>query len=980
MHKKQQTSQERMSSRHSDSSQPRRSSNDRHRDTSRRYRSRDDEYTDEDTTTVRSRRAEQIQQQYEMQQQQQQMQQSTQEPVARILTKEEKKKLNDIDRDREEVRELDERLREKDEQRTKKRRRPDNNEKSVSLDFENEEERKQVFEKLRKVARLDYLSRREKDQIEDLEYQLRQDKRDFKDEELTRREREIRRTQEEILRYAKQREDALKMDRYVMPDSYYDEESRKSQQDKRFAVLTKRYQEYDKNNERPGSENREWEQYQIGKATMKFGSRDRQPEQKQYEYVLDDEIEFIAQEILEGKREAPKEILNTEEDEAERKKREKEQEVQTIEQVRKSLPIYPYREELLKAIADHQVLIIVGETGSGKTTQLTQYLHEGGYTKDGKMIACTQPRRVAAMSVAARVAYEMGVKLGHEVGYSIRFEDCTSEKTVIKYMTDGMMLKEFLNEPDLSSYSVVIVDEAHERSLHTDILFGLIKDISRFRKDVKLLISSATLEAEKFSEYFDGAPIFYVPGRRFNVDILYTKAPEHNYLEAAVITTLQTHMTQPPGDILVFLTGQDEIEAAEDMLRERTKGLPSSVGELIIVPIYSTLPSNMQTKIFEKTPTGCRKVVLATNIAETSLTIDGIVYVIDCGFCKINSYNPRKGMESLVVTPISRANANQRAGRAGRVQPGKCFRLFTAWSFHNEMDEAPIPEIQRTNLANVVLSLKSLGINDLINFDFMDPPPVDTLIAALEQLYALGALNDKGELTKLGRRMAEFPLDPQMSKMLIASEKYGCSEEIATICAMLSVNNAIFYRPKDKAVHADNARKNFFRPGGDHMTLLNVYNEWMSEDSDNLKESWCRQNLIQSKSMKRARQVRDQLIGLMERVELELTSNPHDDIAIRKAITSGYFYHVASLQKSGNYKTYHKPQIVHIHPSSSLYEEAPKWLLYHELVFTSKEFMRQVIEIDPQWLPDIAPHLYQERDIEQAVKKMPKKVGKSRDK
>eukprot|EP00731_Ephydatia_muelleri_P026544 Em0018g644a len=404
--------------------------------------------------------------------------------------------------------------------------------------------------------------------------------------------------------------------------------------------------------------------------------------------------------------------------------------------------------------------------------------------------------------------------------------------------------------------------------------------------------------------FFDDAPIFRIPGRRFPVDIFYTKAPEADYLDAAVVSVLQIHLTQPRGDILVFLTGQEEIETAYEMLK--------------LIP-----------KIFEPTPPGARKVVLATNIAETSLTIDGIIYVIDPGFCKQKSYNPRTGMESLVVVPCSnasfflKASSNQRAGRAGRVAAGKCFRLFTAWAFHNEMEESTIPEIQRTNLGNVVLLLKSLGINDLIHFDFMDPPPAETLILALEQLYALGALNHMGELTKLGRRMAEFPVDPMMSKMLIASETYGCSEEILTITAMLSINNAIFYRPKDRLVFADNARANFFRPGGDHLTLLNVYNEVLS--------------------MKMARDIRDQLEGLMERVEIDVKSNILDSVAIRKAVTAGYFYHTVSLSKGGVYKTVKHQQTVHIHPQSSLFQELPKWVVYHELVFTTKEYMRQVI-------------------------------------
>lgn len=347
------------------------------------------------------------------------------------------------------------------------------------------------------------------------------------------------------------------------------------------------------------------------------------------------------------------------------------------------------------------MLVIEGETGSGKTTQLTQYLYEDGYSLiDGakKKIGCTQPRRVAAMSVAARVAQEMNVKLGQEVGYSIRFEDCTSERTIVKYMTDGMLLREFLSEPDLDSYSVLIIDEAHERTLHTDVLFGLVKDIARFRPDLKLLISSATMDCEKFSDFFDDAPIFRIPGRRYPVDIYYTKQPEADYIQAVVVTVFQIHITQAPGDILVFLTGQEEIECATEMITERLRVLGKKIRELIVLPIYSNLPTDMQTKIFDPAPPGGRKVILATNIAETSLTIDGIIYVIDPGFNKQKTYNARTGMESLVVTPVSKASANQRAGRAGRVSPGKCFRLYTLAAYEKELDDNAIPEIQRTNL------------------------------------------------------------------------------------------------------------------------------------------------------------------------------------------------------------------------------------------------------------------------------------------
>lgn len=682
---------------------------------------------------------------------------------------------------------------------------------------------------------------------------------------------------------------------------------------------------------------------------------------------MDEEIEFVQVLQMPGTRKNKDEPEITE---AQLKK-------MTIEETQKSLPVYPFKQDLIDAIREHQVLIIEGETGSGKTTQIPQFLHHAGFTKNDMKIGCTQPRRVAAMSVASRVAEEMGYKLGNEVGYSIRFEDCTSERTMIKYMTDGMLLREFLGEPDLASYSVMIIDEAHERTLHTDVLFGLVKDIARFRPDLKLLISSATLDAEKFSAFFDDAPIFRIPGRRFPVDIYYTKAPEADYLDAAVVSVLQIHVTQPSGDILVFLTGQEEIETANEMLQERTKKLGSKIKELIILPIYANLPSDMQSKIFEPTPPGARKVILATNIAETSLTIDGIKYVIDPGFCKQNSYNARTGMESLIVTPISKASSNQRAGRAGRVSAGKCFRLYTAWAYKHELEDNTVPEIQRTNLGNVVLLLKSLGINDLIHFDFMDPPPHETLVLALEQLYALGALNHRGELTKLGRKMAEFPVDPMLSKCILASEQYKCAKEILTICAMLSVNNAVFYRPKDKVVHADTARVNFFRPGGDHLTLLNVYDQW---EETAFSTQWCYENFIQHRSMKRARDIRDQLEGLMERVEIEISTNPGDSVAIRKAITAGFFYHTARLDKGGNYKTVKYHQTVLVHPNSSMFEDRPKWLIYHELVFTTKEFMRQVIEIDNSWLLEVAPHYYKQKELEDTSKrKMPKGAGKSRE-
>ncbi|KAF6165161.1 hypothetical protein GIB67_000745 [Kingdonia uniflora] len=675
---------------------------------------------------------------------------------------------------------------------------------------------KDETEMLRKVSRQEYLKKREQKKLEEIRDDIEDEEYLFPGVKLT--ETEIRQMRDKKKIYElgkKQSEDLDTIDEYVMPEPY-DEHGRVNQE-KRFSVALQRYRDVNSVEKmNPFAEQEAWEEHQIGKATLTFGSKNKNQTSNDYQYVFEDQIDFIKASVIDG--------VNYGEDEQSSEPPESSEKsaLNKLQEDRKTLPIYAYREALLQAIHDHQVLVIVGETGSGKTTQIPQYLHEAGYTKQGK-VGCTQPRRVAAMSVAARVSQEMGAKLGHEVGYSIRFEDCTSEKTILKYMTDGMLLREFLGEPDLASYSVIMVDEAHERTLSTDVLFGLVKDIARFRSDLKLLISSATLDAEKFSDFFDSAPIFKIPGRRFPVDIHYTKAPEADYLDAAVVTVLQIHVTQKPGDILVFLTGQEEIEAAEEILKHRTRGLGTKIAELIICPIYANLPTELQSKIFDPTPEGARKVVIATNIAETSLTIDGISYVIDPGFSKMKSYNPRTGMESLLVNPISKASAMQRAGRSGRTGPGKCFRLYTAYNYQNDLEDNTVPEIQRTNLANVVLMLKSLGIHDLLHFDFMDPPPAEALLKALELLFALNALNNIGELTKAGRRMAEFPLDPMLSKMIVASDKYKCSEEIISIAAMLSVGNSIFYRPKDKQVHADNARMNFHTGNvGDHIALLKI--------------------------------------------------------------------------------------------------------------------------------------------------------------
>lgn len=619
---------------------------------------------------------------------------------------------------------------------------------------------------------------------------------------------------------------------------------------------------------------------------------------------------------------------------------------------RKQLPVYSFLDELLKAVKSHQTVVVEGETGSGKTTQIPQLLVRAGYCGGGQCIACTQPRRVAAMSIAQRVADEMDVKLGEHVGYSIRFEDNTGPLTVLKFMTDGMLLREAMTDPFLEKCKVVVLDEAHERTLSTDVLMGLLKELQQQRKDLRVVVMSATLDAEKFQKYFDDAPLLRVPGRTHPVEIFYTPEPERDYVEAAVRTAVQIHACEAAGDILIFLTGEAEIEDVCSRLRTEAAKLGPERGEIVVHPLYSSLPPHAQRKIFEappgpRIPGGMpgRKVVVSTNIAETSLTIDGIVYVVDPGFSKQKVYNPRIRVESLLVSPISRASAKQRAGRAGRTRPGKCFRLYTEASFNNDLQEQTYPEILRSKMSNVVLTLKKLGIDDLVHFDFMDPPAPETLMRALELLNYLGALDDDGALTELGHHMSELPLDPQLAKLLLASADYNCSNEALSIVAMMSVPQ-IFLRPKQKQHEADDAKAQFAHVDGDHLTLLNAYHAYKHHASD---ASWAAQNFLAHRSLASADSVREQLARILQqRLEVPLVStefaSPEYYLNIRKAIVAGTFMQVAHFERNGNYLTVKDNQVVAIHPSSVL-DTKPPWVcavLWN--VRTSSRFCRSALK------------------------------------
>lgn len=625
----------------------------------------------------------------------------------------------------------------------------------------------------------------------------------------------------------------------------------------------------------------------------------------------------------------------------------------TLREQREYLPAFAVREELLRVIRENQVTIVIGETGSGKTTQLTQFLKEDGYGASG-MIGCTQPRRVAAMSVAKRVAEEMEVELGSTVGYSIRFEDVTSKETVVKYMTDGVLLRESLNEPDLDRYSCIIMDEAHERALNTDILMGLFKKVLQRRRDLKLIVTSATMNAKRFSDFYGGAPEFTIPGRTFPVDVMFHRSPVEDYVDGAVQQVLAIHVSMGPGDILVFMTGQEDIEVTCEQVQKRLDAL-NDPPKLSILPIYSQMPADLQAKIFDRAAPGVRKCIVATNIAETSLTVDGIKYVVDAGYSKMKVYNPKMGMDTLQITPISQANGSQRSGRAGRTGPGKAFRLYTEKAFKEELYLQTIPEIQRTNLANTVLMLKSLGVKDLLDFDFMDPPPQDTILTSMFDLWALGALDNLGELTDLGRKMSAFPMDPSLSKLLITAEQYGCSEEMITIVSMLSVPN-VFYRPKERQDEADAQREKFWVHESDHLTYLQVYQAWKS---NGYSDGWCIKHFLHAKSLRRAKEIRGQLMDIVKLQKMELISCGMDWDIIRKCICSGYYHQAARYKGSGEYINLRTNLGVQLHPTSALYAgHPPDYVVYHELILTSKVYVSTVTAVDPHWLADLGGVFY----------------------
>ncbi|CAL0315240.1 unnamed protein product [Lupinus luteus] len=680
-----------------------------------------------------------------------------------------------------------------------------------------------------------------------------------------------------------------------------------------------------------------------------------------------------------------------------------------ILQQRKSLPIASVEKRLVDEIRKNDILIIVGETGSGKTTQIPQFLLGAKFCHDGKVIGITQPRRVAAVTVAKRVAEECGVELGQEVGYSVRFDDTSSSSTRIKYMTDGLLLREALLDPYLSKYSVIIVDEAHERTVQTDVLMGLLKSVQLARSNsashgqglnfgnksvnsvtssekensgqsnsflkkehqyapLKLIIMSASLDARTFSEYFCGAKAVHVQGRQFPVDIFYTRHAEPDYLDAALITIFQIHLEEGPGDILVFLTGQEEIESIERLINERLTKSPQESQKLLVVPIFAALPSEQQLRVFAPAPSGFRKVILATNIAETSVTIPGIKYVIDPGLVKARSYDPAKGMESLNVVPTSKSQALQRSGRAGREGPGKCFRLYPENEF-GKLEDSTKPEIKRCNLSNVILQLKALGVDDILGFDFIEKPSRAAIIKSLEQLFLLGALTDECRLSDpVGYQMARLPLDPVYSKALILASQFNCLEEMLITVAMLSAES-IFYAPRDKLDESRTAMKSFSSPEGDHITVIKVYraySEFLEKKSIEIGKAksekalrkWCKENFINSRSLRHACDIHRQILGHVQQMGLSLASCGDDMLEYRRCLAASFFLNAAVKQPEGTYRALASGQVVQIHPSSVLFRQKPECVIFNELLQTNNKYVRNLTRIDYLWLTELAPQYY----------------------
>lgn len=701
-----------------------------------------------------------------------------------------------------------------------------------------------------------------------------------------------------------------------------------------------------------------------------------------------------------------------------------------LAQQQQMLPIHKHKRQIQYALEAFGVVVIVGETGSGKSTQIPQYLLEAGWAGNANdnsdsnetiaaphfQVLCTQPRRIAAITLAGRVAEETGGTVGGTVGYTVRFDDRSSEEyTQIKYVTDGVLVREatISSDPLLSRYSVIMVDEAHERNLQSDAVLALLKKIRRKRPSLRVIVCSATIDAQSFLDFFVGksdaqpgkqqddndgnippydnkrGTIISVDGRQHSVDMLYLAQPAENYIRSTVETVKAIHLEeqQGSGDILCFLPSGEDVDAAIRLAEEHYFASNERVDFL---PLYGTLPLHMQARVFETTAAAGisnmrRRVIFATNIAETSVTVPNIAFVVDSGLVKLPYFDPSTGLERLIVGPTSQAGAQQRAGRAGRVRSGKCYRLYTENFLWNHMQAQTPPEILRTNLTSFILTLKALGVDNILAFDLMDVPSIAQLSHGLESLYALGAMDDDTNLTTMGLDMSSFPTEPRVSRMLLEGISRNCAWEVLAVAAALQVRQ-LFYKPysgsrhsqqQQKALDYEAAMLEISDPSGDHVTFANLLAE---TDDQDLTAEECKERFINHVALRRAVEIRDQLsrflrrFGRVQAMGLARGTSAEDGLslkrskAIRQCVTTGFFFNVAKLGNDGRYYTLRKHNLVTPSPSSVLSLSSSvsltgisQYIVFGESVDGARGGIeiRHVSNIEARWLRELAPHYWE---------------------
>ncbi len=618
------------------------------------------------------------------------------------------------------------------------------------------------------------------------------------------------------------------------------------------------------------------------------------------------------------------------------------------------LPIYEKRDEILKVIKNHQVIVLCGETGSGKTTQLPKLCIESGRGTRGR-IGHTQPRRIAARSLASRIAQELHTEVGQQVGFKVRFQDQVHESSCIKIMTDGILLAEIQSDPELREYDTLIIDEAHERSLNIDFILGYLHQLLPRRPDLKLIITSATIDTERFSKHFDDAPIIEVSGRTFPVEMRYRplngsdEDQDDRDRGQAILEAVDELAAEGPGDVLVFLPGERAIRDASEQLR---KHHPDNTE---IFPLYARMSIAQQSQLFKSHHK--RRIVLATNVAETSLTVPGIRYVVDTGLARISRYSYRTKVQRLPIERISQASANQRAGRCGRVAAGVCIRLYAEDDFESR-PEFTMPEIQRTNLAAVILQMSSLGLGDIEDFPFVDAPDGRYVRDGYKLLHELGAVAGEQDVTPLGKQLARLPLDPRIARMTIAAGAYDCVRELLVIASALSVMDPRD-RPAEKAQVADQKHALFRHEKSDFLWYLNAWKVWQEQKkhlSQNKLRKWCSEHFLSYTRMREWQEVHQLLSSISSDLHLKPNKNDADYRSIHCALLTGLLGNLAVNTEEQEYLGARNLKFV-IFPGSTFKKKRPKWLVAAELVETQRKYLRTVAMIDPEWVEEPAKHL-----------------------